>query len=498
MNKVTYFRAKPRVAQILDGTVFLALSALVVYTVSRHEPWADEADTWLEVRDLRLFHILFKELRYDGHLPLWHSTVWIGMHILHLPYARFGYLGAAIALAGLAVLLFLAPFPRPLRYAIAASFFPLYQYAAVARPYVFVPLLAFLSAHFYRQSLPRIVPFAVAAALLIQDSSYAAVMGVTFAFFYGLQLLQKWQELPGSDRKKVMLAGSLVLLSTVFAVVVLFPPADSSLMVSAVEKTFRRHLELYSEGLVGAFADTALVAIPFLVLAAIWAYQRGVLLLLVASVGGTAFVYGFVQGFGHHQGIMTISMVMVAWAGWPSAKEAKYRGPAHTVQLSFVTAMTILFAWQCTWSYAAIRNDWAGPYSGAKDAAAYLKSVHADELGCSGYKFWAVAVQPYFGRNLFLNYGGQTAPARYHFSIDFERRANLATDWEMQNGPPFIVVAPPGMSLEQAQPIIRELSSWNYVLVHSSDGGLFFKNRSDHSLYLIFEKIDFALSRPGR
>jgi hypothetical protein len=27
------------------------------------------------------FRILFTELRYDGHLPLRHSTIWVGMHV---------------------------------------------------------------------------------------------------------------------------------------------------------------------------------------------------------------------------------------------------------------------------------------------------------------------------------------------------------------------------------------------------------------------------------
>src|SRR5215475_6984607 len=125
-----------RYLPLLDAAVTLALSALVLYTCARHEPWADEAETWVEVRDLSYFRLVFSELRYAGHLPLWHTIVWIPMHVFHLPYAYFVFIGGVCAILGLGVLLFLAPFPRPLRYLIAASFFFAYQYAVVARPYV--------------------------------------------------------------------------------------------------------------------------------------------------------------------------------------------------------------------------------------------------------------------------------------------------------------------------------------------------------------------------
>jgi hypothetical protein len=129
-------------ARITDGTVLPALAAHVFYTVSKHGPWADEAQAGLLARDFPWLRLVFTELRFEGHPALWSVILSLAIHLLHLPYGYLGYLTGSVAIAGLAVLIFLAPFPRPLRYLIAGSFFFLYQYAIVARPYVLTPLLA--------------------------------------------------------------------------------------------------------------------------------------------------------------------------------------------------------------------------------------------------------------------------------------------------------------------------------------------------------------------
>ncbi len=487
-------RLKSRYALLSDATVFVALAAIVMYTVSKHEPWADEAETWVEVRDVPWLRLVFSQLRYDGHLPLWHALVWAPIHLFHMPYDYFVYIGGVCAVGGLAVLVFLAPFPRPLRYVIAASFFFLYQYAVVARPYVLMPLLGFLAAYFYRQGLPRVMAFAIATALLIQDSTYAAVIGFGLSAFYAWQIARRWKEVSAEDRKRVWRAGGVIAASLIFGVIVLFPKADSPLMAEATHASLSHHLHLVAEGLTGAFAQGMLPAIPLLVLAGAWAYQRRGLPLLLLTVGGTALEYGFVRGFGHHQGLITIAFVVFLWAAWPTAKQfAGLQRSAKLLHQALLVALLVTFGWHCTWSYKAVRGDWAGPYSGALDAAKYLKLMHADELGCSGYLFWAVGVQPYFDHNIFLNYGGPDAPAFYNFSKEFQKRADVITESQARNGPPFIVVATEYESPQEAVPMIESYRSVDYVLVHYSDGTRFFKGTPGvHASYFIFEKIDFV------
>jgi hypothetical protein len=320
-------------------------------------------------------------------------------------------------------------------------------------------------------------------------------MGFAFSAFYALQLALRWKLISLGDRKRVLRAAAIILVSAIFALVVLLPPQDSFLVAQASEATFQHRLQSLVEGLVGAFSDSHFVAILLLVLAGIWAYERRGLLLLVLSVGGTALEYGFLRGFNHHQGLITIAFVVFMWAVWPSPERLeglpRREWWVHQVLLG---TLILTFGWQCTWSYSAIRNDWAGPYTGALDAARFLKSVNADKLGCSGYGAWAVGVQPYFDHNIFINYGGPESPASYHWSLEFENRADVFSQWRVHNGPPFILIVGP-WSPQESVPLIEFLKTENYVLVHYSEGTRFFKNiPGPHSIFLIFEKIDFVLS----
>jgi hypothetical protein len=484
---------------LLDGAVLLSLATLVFYTVSKHEPWADEAQAWLVARDFGWWRMIFSELRYEGHPPFWFAILWPAIHFFHMPYAYLGYLGGSIAILGLAVLIFFAPFPRALRYLIASSFFFVYQYAVIARPYVLMPLLGFGAAYFYRKGLSRILPFALCIALLIQVSSYAAVIAIALAMFYFLQLVPRWKELAEKDRQRVISAGALVVASLILVVAVLYPRADSSLMAEATRRTLEQHLQLVLEGLVGAFADSALFAVPLLIIAAIWAHQRQALMLMTLSVGGTACVYGFLRGYGHHQGLITIAFVVFLWAVWPSSDQLQgLARESRRIHHGMFAALLLVFAWHCTWSYTSIRNDWAGPYSGARDAAMFLKSVHADQVGCRGYSFWAVGVQPYFDHNIFVNQGSPDSPAAHHFAFNAEERTNKMSPVEIQMGAPIIL-----LSLEQTPQetvaLVNAYRNWNYELLHYSDGTRFFKSTAGaHALYLIFARTDWILAQEHR
>ncbi len=133
-----------------NAAVLLAYSCVVLFTVRYHEKWADEAQAWLIARDLDLKTIWFHELRYEGSPGLWHTILWIAQHWFHAPYATLGYIGVVCAIAGVAVLVYKAPFPWYLRWPLAFTYVMVYQYAVIARPYTLLPLLCFLVAIFFK------------------------------------------------------------------------------------------------------------------------------------------------------------------------------------------------------------------------------------------------------------------------------------------------------------------------------------------------------------
>ncbi len=491
-------RSRRRYYRVMDGSLLGIWAALVVYTVSKHEPWADEAQAWLIARDFSGSQLVFHELRYEGHPPVWFGVLSAAIHVFHLPYSSLGYIGAFCALLGIALLFFLAPFPGLIRYLIGFSFFFVYQYAVLARPYVLVPFLGFLAAHFYRKGQEKVIAFACTLAVLMQVSSYGAVIALSLALSYAINLLPRRHNLSSSEQKHVLISAFVVTISGLLLVILLYPPADSFLMAQANAKTFGQHLWIAVEGLNGAFADSVFVTVAILILAAIWAKQRAHLALLTLSIGGTAYEYGFLRGYSQHQGLITVAFVVFLWTAWPSAREiAGFSSKSNWLHRSLVTVVTILFAWQCTWSFQTIRRDWGGPYSGASDAAKYLKAINADHFDCIGIGFWAVGVQPYFDHNIFSNYGGPEDPASHHWSIEFYRHSDVLSPDQVRSRPQFIVLADEE-GLQEVQPLIEGFKLWSYKLIHVSDGTRFFKNAvGTHSLYLIFERQDPSESHQG-
>src|ERR1700683_5447336 len=93
--------------------IYFALGAyalLVALNIPRHEPWADEAQSWLLGRDASLAQLWGHLLHYEGTPGLW-QTVLHALIRLGLPSSAYGFVSASLGLAAAYVLLRYAPFP---------------------------------------------------------------------------------------------------------------------------------------------------------------------------------------------------------------------------------------------------------------------------------------------------------------------------------------------------------------------------------------------------
>lgn len=92
--------------------VFAVYLAVVIVTMAFHEPWFDEAQSWLIARDCLYRDLLLVRPHYEGHPPLW----WLLQSIpakLCVPYER-GLKGVELVCSALmcGLLVFRAPLPR--------------------------------------------------------------------------------------------------------------------------------------------------------------------------------------------------------------------------------------------------------------------------------------------------------------------------------------------------------------------------------------------------
>ncbi len=446
------WQAPPRVLRALDGVVFAAYTAIVSIGVVHHEPWADEAQAWLIARDMPFWKMIFSEMHYEVAPGSWHALLWVAQHWFHAPYASFGWIAAAFAIAGAALLIFAAPFPRIARYLMASSYVVVYQYAVVARPYVMLLVFGAAAAIFYRQRKP--LPLAVAIVLLSGGSLHGAILAGGIAFAALCRAIEEWKTLDRTARLRYWAAAVMVGLAFVFVVVLAHPARDLAAYGHGLDGgSFMKLFDTLNGVMVEPwYAPTAL-----LILFAVW---RRELPMLVAGVGGMLAFHVNFYGAPHHEGAIVIAIILLLWMGWPKQEDPKPRWftPVAAVVLGLV------FAVQTSWAAEAWWNDYRMPYSGAEDAAAYLKSVKADPARTCGQTFAITALHAYFPGTHLANwqasYMHQTkAVERVIDRVDFSKCQDYAVlvAWFMEPDPKGV------------------MAKHGYQLVHVSQGHIFFK-----------------------
>lgn len=447
---------------------------VVGFTLSHHEKWADEAQAWLIARDLDLRSIWFKELRYEGSPGLWHSILWVAQHVFHAGYAWLGIIGVACATAGAVLILFKAPFPRPLRWMLIFSYFISYQYAVVARPYVLLPLFSFAAAMFFNDA-KRPERITVALILLSLLTLHGAVVAAALGLAYLIEAAGEWSNLPGKVRRRYFLCIAAMVVTFAFLYVILKPTPDVSEFVVKNNPQIYHQIEFPDSQkatwvISGAVADFLIPSLAFLLLIGAWCYSRRRLLSFVAPTALLISLYVFVHGFWHHQGTVFVAIITGLWIAWPTTEQRKSFTNGHLRALQGMSGVLgIVLAINVFDASVAMDHDYKYPYSGAADAASYLKFSGAVDHSIYGYSYGAAGVQAYFNRNILSN----IPTSYYHHGLPFHGRI-LDSDEIEAGKPEYLMIFSSAPETEYPK-FNRMMDALGYDLVHVSEGYIFFK-----------------------
>jgi hypothetical protein len=235
----------------------------------------------------------------------------------------------------------------------------------------------------------------------------------------------------------------------------------------------------------GAFLDFWLPSAAFILLAGWWCFLRRRLLLFALPVTLLIALYVLIHGYAHHHGTVLVAAITVLWIAWPSPREFKsFNLLQRRAHYSMVAALVLLCAVNIWDAEVAMKNDYLYPYSGAEDAANYLRSVGADRQKIVAFLYGAVGIQPYFDRNILANFPA----AYYHQGLPF---VGLELDVnEFRRMSPDYVVAfteQPQMMMQYDMPV---LATEGYETVHFSDGYMIYKRGVYvRQVYFIFRRV---------
>lgn len=167
-------------AQLLAFVLYIAIIAIVMCF---HEPWFDEAQSWLIARDSPIASIFSIRTHYEGHPPFWNLLLAIAAKN-GVPY-EFGIKGIQLVCASLlgAWLIFKSPFKHAsslVTFLIPFTYFACFQYGVTSRPYALLCLSLLVAAHYWNSADSK-TSSAWKLAISLMFMCLLSVYGIAFA-----------------------------------------------------------------------------------------------------------------------------------------------------------------------------------------------------------------------------------------------------------------------------------------------------------------------------
>jgi hypothetical protein len=391
--------------------IFAVYVSLLAATVSRHEPWMDEAQSWLLASDFTVTDLFVKYLRYEGHPSLWYLILILPAKF-GLPYFTVNVLSALFAALGVGLFLRYSPFPIIIKILFPFSYFAFFQYAVVARSYCLIPLILFLIAINYKRKLEHPYLYILLLCLLANVSVHTFLMAGTFLFVHLLDVLKVWRHM--DKRLKIHHGAAVVIfgLISVQLVLLLAPPPDQVFAQGinlSIVNFFEVSKRMYAGSLVLDEANWIIglqsgISLAIFIATLFFLRQKKLILLYVLPLLLILTFLAVKYSNLWHEGILFFLWIFVLWVGFDKDKTEETSKTAKTV----LVLMTAVLGVQVYWSAYAAYNDFHHNYSGSFQVAEYIKANRLEnrKIFASGWK--SVAIQPYFNANIFYNYNNNS------------------------------------------------------------------------------------------
>ncbi len=201
--------------------LFVLFSVLSLFLIVIHEPWRDEAQAWLIVRDNDISSI-FLSMGYENTPFLWHILLFPFVS-LGLPYIFMHLLNFFIMLVAVLVFLKYSPFSRVQKTLFILGYYMLYEYSVIARNYGLTVLFLFLAALFYEKRFTKPFRYLIVLVFLANSNVPSLIISFILVVCFLLEGLRFEKNLSKSFAIPLI----LTVLGVVFSIVQILPREDS-------------------------------------------------------------------------------------------------------------------------------------------------------------------------------------------------------------------------------------------------------------------------------
>lgn len=388
--------------------VLLAFVTLVALAVARHEPFSDEGQSWMLTRNVSPFSLVFEYCRYEAHPCIWYLLLVIPAK-LGLPYYFLNIISAAIATFTVYLLLWHSPFPSYVRVLLPFTYFFFYQYAIVARGYVLVAPLLFMTAMLYRKRVERPYLFVVLLSLLANAEIPAALVALGIFGAHWIDLRREWSALETPKRKALLWSSVIFAASFAFMIIIVWSPSDSQTKPDIVISLKQCWYVFVNQFLHGSITNYWYLTLIILIISCLWFRTRRVLLLYLLPTLLHFLQTAAVPSSVFHQGIFFLEWIFALWVSFEGITrlEMDTKNLMRVLRKLVTVCMLIVIGIQIYWGISAFAYDRSNVYCGTYDVANFIK---ANKL--ENGKIYMVGGQStegvnlYFDRNIFANLNG--------------------------------------------------------------------------------------------
>lgn len=376
-------------SRLLDSLIFVLYLGLSAFMMLHHEPWRDEAQTWLIARDVPWLGIL-KEAMYQRHPALWYYML-APLAKSGLPYLSQFILHLSLAVSAVFLLLFFCPLPRLAKYLFIFGYYMCNEYVIIARHYVLGALFLFAVATVWPSRHKRPLLFGLLVFMLF-NSTYLCFIGAGAIIL--LYLYELYEEKDWAPRKlgAIFLMGLGALSS--FAQGFLLPADHSDkgthLVFEIAQPFFVLRKALFPLGFdISVETSTVIAILVFLGIFLYLAQNKKILFLTSFFYGGLLYILCFRHpGNTRHYGFALIFVLFLLWIQkttyfkkdislqkFPSLQNAVSKYVYYAFFLLFFSLVVSV-------RYAAIANvkEYSAQFSGGQQMAREIQRIESDYL----------------------------------------------------------------------------------------------------------------------
>ncbi|MCR4730006.1 MAG: hypothetical protein K5881_03660 [Saccharofermentans sp.] len=395
---------------ILYGAVFTAFICIGIFAGCHHEPWVDEAQSWLIARDNHTLADLLYAVKYEGTLPFWHLIL-KAFQLAGLDYGHIYIVPLLLTAAGV-VILFFTDAPVVAKVMLPFSYFVIFQNAVSARTYAMVFPAMMLIVLFYKNRYKTPVRYHLSLFFLGMSSSYGVIIACSFMIWDFITILQG--KTKADDIRKFKFAFYATGLIMALISILSLPPDDCSFglyRISFAESATNALLYSIHNKIVQYVFLLAVVSLL------VYYFRHCLVQFLVISMPLVLYMIFVYQRLWH----MTYLFFLIASLMIIFRDEFK-KTKSHKEEFgNLLTNAVVIFllSVQCFTGFYSIWYDYRYQYSPAKEIAEIVKPYHEAGAVIAGPDFYSIVVSPYFDESIYINdYEGKTY---FIWSNDVER-----------------------------------------------------------------------------